>query len=91
MSEFGPYKERLDMQEQIARIERGQAETRKFVAEQAKLSTEQAKFGAEQAKLFAEASNLRVIRVVTPIAVLVGTAASLIAAAPVLLRLLPGH
>lgn len=30
----------LDLQEQIARIDRAQAETRKFVAEQAKLASE---------------------------------------------------
>lgn len=66
------YTERLNLAEQVARIERGQAETRKFVAEQAKLQ--------------AEAENLRVVRYVTPVAAVVGASAALVAAAPVLLR-----
>ena len=38
----------LDLQEQIARIDRAQAETRKFVAEQNKLASEQAKMDRER-------------------------------------------
>ena len=104
MSEFAEYQERLDMREQLARIDRTLAENRKFAAETQKLTAEQGKLSAEQLKLAAvqlkfsseqilaaETNNLRLIRFVTPLAVLVGAAASLIAAAPVLLRLLHGH
>lgn len=38
----------LDLQEQIARIDRAQAETRKFVAEQNKLAAEAAKLGRDR-------------------------------------------
>ena len=41
--EFG-----LDLKEQIARIERAQAETRKFAAEQNKLAAEAAKLGRDR-------------------------------------------
>lgn len=77
MSEFAEYQDRLDMREQLARIDRTLVENRKFAAEAQKLS--------------AETANLRVVRFVAPVALVVGAVASLIAAAPVLLRLLPGH
>ena len=105
MSEFAEYQERLDMREQLARIDWTLTENRKFAAEaqkltaeqgklsaeQLKLAAEQLKFSSEQIKLAAETNNLHLIRFVTPLAVLVGAAASLIAAAPVLLRLLHEH
>ncbi len=84
MSEFAEYQDRLDMREQLARIDRTLTENRKFAAEAQKLT-------AEQLKPAAETNNLRLIRFVTPIAVLVGAAASLVAAAPVLLKLLHEH
>ena len=67
----------LDLQEQIARIDRAQAETREFVAQQNKLA--------------AEASNLRVTRFVTPVAAVVAAAGALTAAAPVIGRWLGLH
>lgn len=66
----------LDLDEQIARIRRAQAETDKFAAEQRKLSE--------------EANNLRVARYVTPTAAVVAAMAALTAAAPVILRLFGG-
>ena len=73
------YPERLNLAEQVARIERSQEETRKFVAEQHKLM-------AEQGKLLAETMNLRVSRFVTPTAAVVAALGALTAAAPVLAR-----
>ena len=76
---FVDYPERLNLAEQVARIECSQEETRKFVAEQHKLM-------AEQSKLLAEAGNLRVSRFVTPTAAVIAALAALTAAAPVLVR-----
>ena len=45
------YAERLNLRELIARIDRQQEETRKFVAEQHKLTAEAAKLASEAAKL----------------------------------------
>ena len=56
----------LDIQEQVARIERAQEETRKFVA--------------EQHKLIAEAAKLERDRRLAPIILISGTVAALIAA-----------
>lgn len=70
------YAERLNLAEQVARIERSQEETRKFVA--------------EQHKLMAEASNLRITRIVTPTAAIVAAIGALTAAAPVLARWFSG-
>lgn len=42
------YGERLNLADLVARIERQQAETRKFTAEQAKLTTEAAKLRRER-------------------------------------------
>ncbi|WP_338664261.1 hypothetical protein VQH23_03655 [Pararoseomonas sp. SCSIO 73927] len=44
MSAAAEYADRLNFAEQVARIERAQEETRKFVAEQHKLQAEAAKF-----------------------------------------------
>jgi septal ring factor EnvC (AmiA/AmiB activator) len=41
----------LDLKEQLARIDRAQAETRKFAAEQNKLAEEASRFQAEARKL----------------------------------------
>lgn len=91
------YPERLNLAEQVARIERSQEETRKFVAEQHKLMAEQSKLlseerklSSEQIKLLAEAGNLRVSRFLTPTAAVVAAIAALTAAAPVLVRWLGG-
>ncbi len=91
------YPERLNLAEQVARIERSQEETRKFVAEQHKLMAEQSKLlseerklSSEQIKLMAEAGNLRVSRFLTPTAAVVAAIAALTAAAPVLVRWLGG-
>ena len=46
-----PYADRLNLAETVARIERQQAETRKFVAEHDKLAAEREKLAAEAAKL----------------------------------------
>ena len=56
----------LDIQEQVARIERAQEETRRFVA--------------EQHKLIAEAAELERAPRLAPIIVISGTIAALIAA-----------
>ena len=77
------YPERLNLAEQVARIEHSQEETRKFVAEQHKLM-------AEQSKLMAVAGNLRVSRFVTPTAAVIAALAALTAATPVLIRWLGG-
>ena len=45
------YFDRLNLAELVARIERQQEETRKFVAEQHKLTAEAAKLASEAAKL----------------------------------------
>ena len=45
----------FDAKEQLTRIDRSIAETRKFIAEHDKLAAESAKYYAEQAKLVAEA------------------------------------
>lgn len=47
--------EPLDIREQVARIDRAQAETRKFVAEHNKLAEEALKYRSEQQKLSEEA------------------------------------
>ena len=84
VSEFSEYKDRLDMREQLARIDRAQIETQKFAAEAQK-------FAAEQNKLSAEAANLRVTRFVTPVAAVIAALGALTAAAPVLMRWWQGH
>ena len=48
----------LNLADVVARIERQQAETRKFVAEHEKLSAEREKLAAEREKLAAEASKM---------------------------------
>ena len=50
--------ERLNLDDILARVERQQAETRKFVAEQGKLYAEQQKLAAEQGKLSAEREKM---------------------------------
>lgn len=61
--------ETLNLSDVIARIERAQAETRKFVAEQNKLN-------AEQSKLSAEASKLTRDRNLAPLQIVVGAMAA---------------
>lgn len=71
--------DRLDLAELVARVERSQAETRRFVAEQHELM-------AERGKLLAKAMTPRVSRLVTPTATMVAALGALTAAAPVLAR-----
>jgi hypothetical protein len=52
------YRDRLDLREQIERIDRQRAEGHKFMAEQHKLAAEQQKLVAEELKLTAEALKL---------------------------------
>ncbi len=84
------YPERLKLAEQVARVERSQKGTRKFVAEQNKMLAEERKLSAEQLKLLAEAGNLRVRRFLTLTAAVVAAIAALTAATPVLVRWLGG-
>ncbi len=69
----------FDYAEQLARIERAIAETRKlseerdkFVVEQHRLTAETSKFGAEQQKLYEEALKFRRERSLAPLALLSG-------------------
>ena len=52
------YAERLNIRDQIARIDRAIEESAKFRAEQAKLNAEAVKLAAEQTKLNSEAAKL---------------------------------
>ena len=72
----------LNIEELVARIQRSQEETRKFVSEQHKLNAEANKFAAEQAKLFSEARKLDRDRGLAPwqaSAITVGSIAALVA------------
>ncbi len=74
----------MDLQEQIARIDRAFAETHK-------LQQESDKFGAEQRKLFAEGRKLSRDTVLAPIALAVtaaGAGAALFAAGGAFVRLM---
>ena len=73
------YGARLDLAETVTRIERGQAETRKFVAEQTKLL-------AEQSKLSAEADKLRRDRFLAPALALAATLGAIATFAPAIIR-----
>jgi hypothetical protein len=73
----------LNLREQIARIDRAQAETEKFVAEQRKLL-------AEQTKLSAEALKFQRDRVLSPwlaIVAILGGVGGIIAGTVAVLRL----
>jgi hypothetical protein len=52
-------RERLDLDEQITRIERQMAETRKFVAEQNKLGAEASKLTTERGTMLLEGEKFR--------------------------------
>ena len=71
------YPARLSLAETVTRIERGQAETRKFVA--------------EQRKLMAEADKLRRDRFLAPAVALAATLGAIAALAPIIIRALGGH
>ena len=92
------YTDRLNIREQIARIDRNQAEIGKLLAEQTKLTAEQAKFTAEQAKftveqikLAAEADKFRRDRFLAPMVALAATLGGIAALAPTILRSLGVH
>ena len=85
------YTDRLDMREQLARIDRSLIETQKLAAQARKFAAEQNKLSAEQLKPFAETANLRVTRFVTPVAAVVAALGALTAAAPVLVRWWQDH
>ncbi len=77
----------LDYAEQLARIERSIAETRKFgeerdkfAAEQHRLTAETAKFGAKQQKLYEEALKFRRDRSLAPLALFSGLVGGALAA-----------
>ena len=61
------YTERLNLADLVGRIERQQAETRKFVEEQQKLAAEREKLAAEREKLNAEALKIARDRGLAPL------------------------
>lgn len=71
------YAERLSLAELVSRIERQQAETRKFAAEQTKLAAEADKFRRE--------------RFLAPVLALVATLGAIAALAPSVLRSWAAH
>ena len=58
MSEFAAYADRLNIQEQITRIDRMITETQKFQIESTKLQAEREKLFSESSKLQAERQKL---------------------------------
>ena len=84
MSDFpADYAERLNLADVVARIERAQAETRKFVAEHDKLA-------AERSKLDAEAMKLRRDRFLAPALALAATLGAIATFAPAIIRAIGG-
>ncbi len=80
MSELSvDYTDRLNLRDVLARIDRAQAETRKFVAEHDKLA-------AERSKLDAEAAKLRRERFLAPILAADALGGFIAAAVPLILR-----
>ena len=77
------YSARLNLAEVVARIERAQAETRKFVAEHDKLA-------AEQSKLMAETLKLRRARFLAPALALAATLGAIATFAPAIVRAIGG-
>ena len=78
------YASRLNLADVVARIERAQAETRKFVAEHDKLA-------AERSKLDAEALKLRRDRFLAPALALAATLGAIATFAPAIIRAIGGH
>ncbi len=78
------YAARLNFADVVARIERAQAETRKFVAEHDKLS-------AERSKLDAEAMKLRRDRFLAPALALAATLGAIATFAPAIIRAIGGQ
>ena len=92
MSDFpADYTDRLSLADLVARIERQQAETRKFVAEHDKLAAEARKCFAEHDKLAAEARKLNRERFLAPALALAATLGAIATLAPTVLRALGGH
>ncbi len=77
------YADKLNLREILARIDRAQTETRKFVAEHDKLA-------AEQGKLNAEADKLRRDRFLAPALALAATLGAIATFAPAIIRALGG-
>lgn len=93
MSEFTEYAERLNMREQLARIDQAiiesgklQAEGLKLAAEQQKLQAEAFKLAAERGKLDAEALKLRRDRFLAPALALAAMLGAIATVAPTLIR-----
>jgi hypothetical protein len=86
-----PYADRLNLAELVARIERQNEETHKFVAEAHKLEAERAKLYAEQGKLDAEQGKYYRETFLAPLALAVtaiGAGAALFAGALAFLKYL---
>jgi hypothetical protein len=87
------YRERLDLREQIERIDRAREEGQKLSAERQKLTAEEQKLWSEAHKLDAEAMKLRRDRAFLPwtvIAALLGAGAALFAAGAGFVKLIGG-
>ncbi len=78
------YATRLNLADIVARIERSNAETHKFVAEQAKLLAEQNKLNAEALKLCRD-------RFLAPALALAATLGAIATFAPAIIRALGGR
>ena len=98
MSDAADYSARLNLADVVARVERAQAETRKFVAEHDKLAAEQRKLNAEhdklaaeQRKLSAEAAKLSRDRFLAPALALAATLGAIATFAPAIIRAIGGH
>jgi hypothetical protein len=74
----------LDYREQVARIERAQEETRKFVAEHHKLIAEEYKLNAEREKLRSEGDKYKGDRFMYPISIALGFLGALLGSAMIL-------
>ena len=86
MSEFSEYTERLNMREQLARIDRAIIESGKLQTENLKLAAEQQKLLSERIKLDAEALKLKRDRFLAPALALAATCGAIATVAPALVR-----
>lgn len=84
----GTVTDSLNLSDLVARIERNQEETRKFVAEQHKLTEEAAKFAAEARKLTWDARLLPWFQVGTMLAATITAAGAIITAGVALWKVL---
>jgi hypothetical protein len=81
------YQDRLNLREQIARIDRMREESQKYMAEQHKLNAEAEKFAAEQFKLMAEGHKLGRDRLLAPWLAIAGLVGGIITVIGALARL----